>query len=593
MHRLRPTAFALAAWASISSARADVTIHEGGPGVPGRVAARDEATGAITSAPAELDSVELLPFESAGRTVLEEFLPGKARRLEDVAGASRLVLPDFQGSLYHYVRGAGGARTYGYFLVTRAGLPRVLVERPGVGPTGLDPFLERVAVAPDGRAFLCATRIGAGGDLLEVRFGGATTDVVDRTAGAPPLRFGARGLALTATHAWALSGRGLLRGARGANDVVLVSYGAEATPAHYQGDLVTSTRGTAVAFLAGSSADSLHVWTAATDGPARRASASEGPYQSAGFMPEHADGPYLAVNDDATWCAWKTRVPAKTGAISYECLVARASAPASELPEMLSSDARFIDTLDEVAVFFFRGPTQLVFSVGEQGTPAEPGIDRSDVFRADLTPGGTPTLTNLSGTSGDFSVPFTALPDLEATRWVLTPDRRSLLLHNDQGSGNDLLAVDTATGSTVALLSNVKSFDWIELCGRRFVFGIQRLNGPRYNEVYSILADLTGAPVRSYQSNEDEPTRGVAARADGRVAWLRRTGLVDVLQRARVPSAVVETWSPAGGFTLGQAWSNGDALVFGQSGAVRAWPVGGAPATSWSVGATFRVLPGA
>ncbi|MCY2961726.1 MAG: hypothetical protein NTY35_16315 [Planctomycetota bacterium] len=590
MRNLHLLGLTLLATAGPVLARGQVTVFQGAPGQPGAVLAYDESSGALVASPAELGAAELLPIEAAGRTALEEFLPGKPRRIEDVGGASRLALPDQQGSLYHYARGPAGARVFGYFVVTRAGMPRVLVERAGIGAgTAQDPFLDRVAVAPDGRALLCATRAEAGGDLLEVRFGADPIEVVDRTAGAPPLRLSARGLALTATHAWALSGRGLLRCARTPTATTqLVSFGTEPAPTHFQGDLVTSARGTAVAFHAGASALLLHAWTVTNDGIARRASTAAGPHASAGLSPQSVDGPYLAVSDDGTWCAWRT-----DGVPSHECLVARAAAPVGELPEVLSSDARFLDTLDEVAVFFFRGPTQLLFAVGEQGVPTAAGIEGVDVFRATLAPGTPPPIENMTGSSGDLTLPFTAVPQLKPTRWVLTPDRRSLLLYDEQGSSGRVLAVDTATGSLVDLIPAVKSFDWIELCGRRFAFGLQRSSGAKLHEVHSILADLTGAPALSYASPETEPTRAVTSRADGWVAWLRSVAGGSVLQRARVPSASVETLGPPGLFESGQGWTPGDAQAFGTAGSAWVWPVGGGAAHAWPIAGPFQILPGA
>lgn len=595
MRTLTVQLLAILAVASPAVARAQVTVFEGAPGLAGSVRAYDESSGALVAAPAELAAVELLPIEAAGRTALEEFLPGKARRIEDVAGASRLALPDLQGSLYHFVRGPAGSRTFGYFLVTRAGIPEVLLERPGVGVgTAQDPFLERVAVAPDGRAFLCATRVNAGGDLLEVRFATAPAQIIDRTAGAPPLRFGPRGIALTATHAWALCGRGLLRGSRSGTGIVqLVGFAPEAPPSHYQGDLVASQRGTAVAFHAGSSPTALHVWTATTAGNVRRASTTPGANSDAGFLPQAIDGPYLAVSDDGTWCTWRSAVATPLpGVTSNECVVARAAAPLGEVPEVLTSDARFTDTLDEVAVFFFRGPSQVVFAVGERGVPAGAGIEGVDLFRATLTPGAPPPIENLTGSSGDFTAPFTGIPQLKPSRWLLSPDRRSLLLHDDQGSGGRLLAIDTATGSVVTVLDEVKSFDWAELCGQRLAFGVQRSSGAKWNEVHSMLATLTGPAVRSFWSDENEPTRATAARADGLVSWLRATGGGEVLQRVLVPGTAVETWGPAATFQPGQGFTAGNAQAFGSAGAVQLWQVGGGT-SAWPIAGAFQVLPGA
>ncbi len=590
MHTLEWTFLALLATASNAAARGEVTVFAGAPGQPGPVLAYDEITGAVVAAPPELGAVELLPIEAAGRTALEEFLPGKARRLDDIEGASRLVLPARRGSLYHYTRAEGSGRVFGYFVVTRTGSPRVAIERPGIGAGGaVDPFLDRVAVAPDGQAFLCATKTGAGGDLLEVRSGANPVVVIDRTAGAPPVRIGARGLALTDTHLWALTGRGVARGSRAGTAIVqLVGYGGQPSPSTFQGDLVTSEHGTAVAFHAGASATQLDAWTATNSGPARRASTAPGLNTDAGFLPEAVDGPYLAVSDDGDWCAWRGNF-----GIANDCIVARAAAPAGEAQEILTASTNFTDTLDEVAVFFFRGPTQLLFGVGEKGVPLAAGIEGVDLFRATLSPGTPPAIANVTGTSGDFTQPFLSIPTLKPTRWTLSPDRRSLLMHDDSGSHGDVLVIDTATGAVTTVIADVKSFDWVELAGVRFAFGVQRGSGEKRHELYSMASDLSGAPALSYWSSELEPTRATTARSDGVVAWLRTTLAGDVLQRVQVPLANVETWGPAAAFPGGQGWTSGGSLTFESAGAVWLWPVGGGTPTSFVPASSFQVLPGA
>lgn len=585
-------ACALLLTSGVAAARGSITVFHGGPGQPGAVRAYDEVTGALRAAPGELGGVELLPIEAAGRTVLEEFLPGRARRIADVAGASRLLLPQLAGSLYHYARGAAGARVYGYFQVTRDGLPRVLVERPAVGAGEQDPFVDRVAIAPDGRAFLCATKVAAGGDVLEVRHASDAVEVIDRTAGVAPLRIAPRGLALTATHAFAVCGRGVIRASRAdANAAALVGFASGPAPSYFQGDLVLSARGTAIAFQAGDGPTALHAWTAPANGSARRASTTPGAHSGAGFAPQAVDGPYLAVGDDAAWCAWRDETISPSFEPVHDCVVARVAAPVGEAPEVLTSDARFLDTLDEVAVFFFRGPDEVVFAVGERGTPQEPGIEGLDLFRTRLAAGSPPSIENVSGTSGDFSEPFLSVPQLKPSRWVLSPDRGALLLHDDSGSAGDLVVVDVATGSTTTVLSQVRSFDWIEPCGTRFAFGIEVDGDPRRNEVHSIRTDLSGATTRSFVADEDEPTRGVCARADGLVAWLRTTTAGPVLQRVRVPGGAVETWGIPGGFAPGQGFTAGGAHAFAQGGALRAWPEG-ARALAWPFSGPFQVLPG-
>ncbi len=579
------------ACASPARALGQVVLFHGQPAGTGDVRAYDEATGALVAAPPELAGVLLLQIEAAGRTALEEFLPDKPRRLTDVAGASRLLLPQQQGSLYRFARGAAGARVFGYFQIDREGVARVLLERAAL-PGDLDPFLDRVAIAPDGRAFLCATLTGAGGDLLEVRHGSDPVQVVDRTAGAPPLRFSARGLALTSSHAWALSGRGLLRAARSHTGLAsLVGFGGVQGPSFYQGDLVTSPGGTAVAFNAGSGATALHAFTVGATGPARRASTLPGTLTGAGTLPENIDGPYLAVSDDAGWCAWRAVLP--HGALqTRECLAGRAAPPAGEVPEMLSSDARFLDTLDEVAVFFFRGPGQLVFAVGERSQVPAEGIENLDLFRATLSPGGVPAIENLTLTSGDSTVPFLAPPTLSPTRWVLTPDRQSLLMHDDQGQSGAIVALDSGAVGLVTLLPDAKSIEWVELAGNRYGIGLQRSNGNELYEVRTIATDLSGGLAFCATSPDTQPTTSNSSRSDGWISWLRHTIAGPVMERLQLPGTAVQAFGPPSSIGPGVGWTSGGALTFGTPGALQLWGLPGGPSATWPVGSAFQVLPG-
>ncbi len=576
---------ALAAAAPLAGAGA-LTLFEGPAGGPGAVRTYDDTTGALLSAPPELADLTLLPVDLSHRTPLEQFLPGRARHFPDVAGAGRIALPQNRGSLFHYSRGPAGARTYGYFCIAADGFPRVLVERPAIGAGGdANPFLARVAVAPDGRAVLCATLPDAGGDLLEVRIA-STIQVVDRTAGYPPLRIAPRGLALSASHAWAATGRGILRASR-ADDLPAggVAFAGAPSPAHYSGDLVLSPRGQAAAFTAGDDPSALHAWVVGADGVARRASRAAAPLSSAGSAPAALSGPYLAVSDDAQWCAWRTE------GLTRECFVARPAAPAAEAPEQLSSDARFLDTLDEVAVFFFRGPGEFVFAMGERAPTSEIGIEKVDLFRAWLTPGAPPVLENLTLSSGDATEPFLSVPQIDPSILVLAPDRRSLLLHDDSGQGGDLTLLSGEPLTAQVLLGEVKSFDWIELAGRRFGIGLQRSSGTQPHEVHSILADFTGPLVLSATLGAEEPTAAVATRTDGWIAWIVTTLTGQRFERLRLPTTTVESWAGSGPFGTAADWT-GVGIAFGTTGAAIHWPLGGAPALTLAVAGPFQILAG-
>jgi hypothetical protein len=311
-------------------------------------------------------------------------------------------------------------------------------------------------------------------------------------------------------------------------------------------------------------------------------------------MPAAVDGPHLAVSDDGAWCAWRVETPdpLQPGAFVRDALLARTAAPAGEVQEVLTADARFLDTLDEVAVFFFRGPGRLVFAVGEQG--AGTGIEGLDLFRAARGAGSTSAIENLTGTSGDFQEPFTALPRLKPTRWLMTPDRAALLLHDEDGNSGDLYAVDLATGAQTVLLADVKSFDWVELAGRRFAFGVQRRPdvGPRPHEVHSIAHDLAGLPALAATYPELEPTLGRLARADGWVSWTRTTLAGEILERARLPGGAVQTWPLAGSLAPGHANTADGVQAFVQAGTVHLWAVNGS-AQAWTLGGPLQVLPGA
>jgi hypothetical protein len=298
------------------------------------------------------------------------------------------------------------------------------------------------------------------------------------------------------------------------------------------------------------------------------------------------------VSDDAGWCAWRTVLP-HGAEQTRECMSGRAAPPAGETPEMLSSDARFLDTLDEVAVFFFRGPGQLVFAVGERSLVAAEGIENLDLFRATLSPGGAPTIENLSLTSGDSTLPFLELPQLSPTRWVLTPDRRSILMHDDQGQSGRIVALDSGAVGLVTLLPDVKSIDWVERTDNHFGIGLQRRNGDfRANEVRSIRTDFTGGLQLCLTTPENEPTTSGAARPDGWIAWFRQTGGGTVIERLQLPGTAVQTFGPPTSFGPAASWTSGGALTFETPGAVQLWGLPGQPSATWPVGNAFQVLPG-
>ena len=151
-----------------------VTVFVESSATEGNVRVFDEQTGSEKTAPLSLQGITLLPIDVAGRTPLDEFDSSRARFCDDIPGASRLALPDNRGSLYHYSRLLrDGSKRYGYLYVDAKGTPHDVCALPGHGPFDSDPFLPRVAVAPDGGAILLATfltndPLSPGGELMEV-----------------------------------------------------------------------------------------------------------------------------------------------------------------------------------------------------------------------------------------------------------------------------------------------------------------------------------------------------------------------------------------------------------------------------------------
>src|ERR1700752_4871264 len=87
------------ALAGVASAQA--TVFRAPPGLKGDVLVFP-APEAIPSLPAELQGIVLLPIDAVGRYAFREFQPDQPRLVTDGPLASRIRLPQNQGSLYRY-----------------------------------------------------------------------------------------------------------------------------------------------------------------------------------------------------------------------------------------------------------------------------------------------------------------------------------------------------------------------------------------------------------------------------------------------------------------------------------------------------------
>jgi len=415
--------------------------------------------------PAELQGIELLSLECVGCTRLDELSPDACRRLTDVPGAARLLLPRERGSLYRYRRSTVAGMAYGFFLVDRGGAAFPLFELSGTGPSGSeDPLTRRVAVARDGRSFLVASSPAAGGDLYEVEL--TRHGSTNRSEDVPPLDFLRNGLALLADFGVAVTSTGVFRFERAPFAQV------EALPlpvprSWFGSDVVASADQSTVAFFAGTGADRALFFTLKRTGPVLQASERAMPARGAGFLPEAQGGPWMALSGDGSFLAW----------CSDEELFVHETGPAARAADThLSGDATLESTLNDTGVLAFFDADSLLFGAGREGSE---GVERADLFRIDLTRGsGSFAVTNLTGTSGQTRPPFDygTLRVRDGLRLVpgTTGD---LLLHERRPDGHGFLRRVAPDGRMDTVLDHVSAFETADVAGRFLAVTVARPAG--------------------------------------------------------------------------------------------------------------------
>jgi len=465
--------------------------------------------------PALLQGIQLLPIEANGRTALERFLPDRTRLIEDIPGAGRLLLPQSNGSLYRFARPEALGSSFGFLLVDALGDARIVFERPGSGQGGdLDPFVARVAVAPDGASFLAATVKSAGGNVFEVDL--ATGTAVERTNALPPLTFRETGLALHTAWGVAVSSRGVWRFDRaGAGELEFVPF-TGGLPDYFGGDVVLSRNGLHAATIAGNAPTSAHVWSFTTTGSASCESATPTTLSGAGFLPDATDGPYLAVSDDGTHCAWRVE------GVTREAFLART--PEALAPVQVTADAHYTDTLDEIGQFLFIPFTNsLVIAVGERSLTGPPFLEGVDYYEVTLSELGAPTFTNLTQTSGDLVAPFLSPSTLDPLDIFMHPTADRVMVHNGLSGGTgELLLFEPGTQGLTTVLSDVKALDFAELIASDLVFSVRR-GALATREMWRLSPLWTGVPVQVMSKPEDQTFERPAVRPDGWLGFVRKT----------------------------------------------------------------------
>lgn len=555
--------------ASVASG-AESAVFRGLPGAPGDVLAFDVAAPGGAHTVANLTGVRLLDLDFAGRSAGDELATRFPRRRADQPGAARLCLQQSRGSLYRYVRPSAGGDTYGFFLVDALGV-RIL-HTLTVASGAPDPFVPTIAVSPDGATLLVATTLAAGGDLVQIEV--ASGNVSARTMNQGPLEFAGSGLALGASTGFAVHSAGALRFPRAQAGAATNVPFPTPQPTWFSREIVLSPQGAVAATTAGSAPDQAFVFSLGATGAAVRVSTTATSLSGAGFFPA-ANGPHLAISDDGSTVAWRTE-----GA-TREAFVAHAQPVGGELPEQLTSDARFLDTLDEIGLYGFRpASNRLVLAIGDVQPNLPNTLDSADFFAVDLPVGQAPVFTNLSLSSGDSTVPFTTSPTLKPTlaHWFANAD--AFLVHD--GSSEVLYRVQTTSSSAQALLQNAKDVEWIEPVGNDLLLSVRSANGSKPRELWRLDAGLTGTPTLVHTLPSGNELDRVAPRADGRLAFVESGApteflwLYDGAGPLKLLTTRPFTYGPSIGFA-----TNGELLFgIGALGAPTlfgAWPQSAAP----------------
>lgn len=526
---LTRTLFLSAAALSTSelAAAGGVAVFRGAPGAAGDVVVVDPSGVQPPFTPAGLAGITLRPLDVNGRTEIDALRSDRAQLRSDVPAASRVVLPGGLGSLYRYSRPSFGGLQHGLFMVDAAGDARIVFERAGVGLAGNQPpFLPRIAVAPTGDKALLLTRFDAGGDALEIDL--ASGAVLDRTAALAPQRFVPSGSYLNPTFGVFATNTGVWRFDRASGGDASAVPMPGALPPWFSGEIAVSRNGDWAVTTAGLAEDQAHVFVFGASGPALQVTTAAAWISPAGFLPDHLHGPYLAISDDGSHCAWRTE------GVAREAWLAPVPQAQPVANHWLTSDTNYLDTIDEIGQYMFRiGSDVLVYSAGELSATGAPVIEKIDFYQAELPLGTTtPTLLNLTQSSGIAQPPFLQPADLDPSFVHRDPLGDSVIFHNQSSGGTgQLLGVQPGQPGALVLLSNVKELAFVESAGGHVFVNLLRSNGQQRRELHHFSTPFTaGAPalLSSPGTNVFDRT---AARADGWFAFVERGSIAESLWR--------------------------------------------------------------
>jgi hypothetical protein len=243
-------------------------------------------------------------------------------------------------------------------------------------------------------------------------------------------------------------------------------------------------------------------------------------------------------------------------------------------------------------------PGKLLLAVGEKGVDVDVGIEKADFFEVSLDAAGAPTLVNVTGTSGEFTAPYLAIPTLTPLflRWL--PAVQAFFLFDEQGGGTGRLAAfDPATSGVQTILGGVKEVFFVELVGDALLVSLRMDTGNKPHRILRLPADLSAAPTVEYDAGDALLTQPLVDPA----GWLAFKEVPDPgpqqLHRYRTSTDGLETF-PVAAVSFGPvlAWTQGGDLAFSLDRAglryFAAWPRSGAPYRLQAVSVDGALLPG-
>lgn len=372
-----------------------------------------------------LQGVELLPIEITGRTLAQELEPTRSRRIVR-HGIARVELPG-GGRLFRYRR--AGGQFWGFLHVSAAGAPTVVLEQPGATAQLLDPFADRIAVAPDGRHAAVAP---AAGGLFVVRLDGGTfasTGTVARPVAAAGSNVVPTSVLVGAAVVWfQVAGPqnavqvmrcGLADGA------TAVDVSPPAMPnAITKDQMAMAGDGSRLVFLYGPQLQQ-RLWQCGLTGTSSVLPPPPGKYEEPGYLPEDPGEPAMLLNDAGTRLFFiDADVRDELALLDLQGVLP---------PLQITENAIFQPYIGSHILPKFGGDRLLV-AIGDPG--------QMDWFRAELAPAGG-TVVNLTGT-GSLAQPFPSgtLDPVQAAG-----ANGQVLVAEQQGTALSLRRIDPATGA--------------------------------------------------------------------------------------------------------------------------------------------------